>query len=203
MTGPPAWFVEDVSRETLEKLDAYAALLKKWTQKINLIASASVPDIMDRHIWDSAQAYDLTAGTWVDFGSGGGLPGIVISILRQNASIEGKTVLLESDQRKCTFLRSCARELELDVDVRSARIEQVPGINAAVVSARACAALPTLLAYAHQHMASDGSAILLKGASWKSEIEAAKVNWRFSFDATPSKTRPEAAILHIRNIERV
>lgn len=203
MTKPPAWFAENVSRETLDRLEAYAALIKKWTHKINLIAPASIPEIMTRHIWDSAQAFDCTPGTWVDFGSGGGLPGIVIAILRKNASVFGQTVLMESDQRKCVFLRACARELDLEIDVFPTRIEEAPAAQANVVSARACASLSTLLAYAEQHLSQSGVAVFMKGASWKQEIKAAETSWRFSFVVTPSKTHPEAAILRIRNIERV
>ena len=81
MMEAPGWFVRDVSCETLEKLDAYKALLEKWTRKINLISKSTIDDISMRHIWDSAQIYQQVTHKWVDLGSGGGLPGVVIAVL--------------------------------------------------------------------------------------------------------------------------
>ncbi|MDO5704407.1 MAG: class I SAM-dependent methyltransferase, partial [Paracoccus sp. (in: a-proteobacteria)] len=104
----------NVSRETAEKLAVYATLLRKWNDRINLIAPSTVPDLETRHIHDCFQLARLahpTQGIWADLGSGGGLPGIVIATA--SAETETKFVLVESDQRKCAFLRSAVRELEL------------------------------------------------------------------------------------------
>jgi len=95
-----------VSRETIEKLHQYSDLILKWTKSINLIAPATVPDVWDRHIVDSVQVFqyaDPNWESWVDLGSGGGLPGIVVAIL----ATEGQQVtLIESDTRKCLFLNT-------------------------------------------------------------------------------------------------
>lgn len=198
----PDWFDQDVSRETLDKLSAFEALLAKWTKKINLVAKSTVDDIASRHIWDSAQVYQPTDGIWTDIGSGGGLPGVVIAILAQGRGDAQKTVLIESDQRKSTFLRTCARELDLPMTVIAKRIEQADPQGANIVSARALADLDTLLALATPHLADGGTCIFMKGAQWRSEIEAAEQNWRFACVATPSKTNPDAAILRIRDITR-
>lgn len=199
----PAWFPHDVSRETLEKLSAYSDQLRKWTKHINLISKSSIDDIENRHIWDSSQIFRPEKGCWVDIGSGGGLPGIVIAILAQQHQNPKDIVLIESDQRKSTFLRTCIRELELSAKVISERIEDAAPQNAIVISARALTGLNDLLALSVRHLAPDGNCTFLKGARWRSEIEQAERNWRFSWEAVQSKTNPEAAVLNIKDIRRV
>lgn len=202
MIGAPDWLEQDVSRETLHKLTAFQDLLVKWTSKINLVAKSTVAEAADRHIWDSAQTYLPATGTWVDMGSGGGLPGVVIAILAQGCGHPTNVVLIESDKRKATFLRACARDLQLPMAVIAQRVEQASAQNADFISARALADLDTLLALAQPHLAENGTCVFMKGAQWKSEILNARKNWRFDCDATPSKTNPKAAILRIRDIKR-
>jgi 16S rRNA (guanine527-N7)-methyltransferase len=191
----------NVSRETLDKLKAYASLIEKWNPKINLVSRKSLPEIWERHISDSQQLTDLAPekGDWADLGSGGGLPGIVVAIMRP---LE-KTILIESDQRKSAFLRTAVRELELGATVISKRIESTDPLGASVVSARALADLPTLLGYAAHHLRSDGVALLLKGKSWRDEDSAARALWSYDCEAITSKTNPEAAVLRIKDISRV
>ncbi|MEL7131133.1 MAG: 16S rRNA (guanine(527)-N(7))-methyltransferase RsmG [Pseudomonadota bacterium] len=203
MTVIPGWYTRDVSRETSEALIEYAALITKWTRKINLVSANSIHDLMTRHIWDSAQIYDAQNGTWVDLGSGGGLPGIVVAILRKGDGIKDETILIESDQRKATFLRTCIRTLDLHATVVAERIETAAPADAHIISARALTNLTDLLPLAHRHLAPGGTCLLLKGATWQDEIQQAKQAWRFSYAATPSKTNTEAAVLEIRDIARV
>lgn len=199
----PSWYASDVSRETLEKLDAYAALIRKWTGKINLIARSTLNDLETRHIWDSAQVYSGESGEWCDLGSGAGLPGIVVAILAQGNNTPLNMTLVESDQRKGTFLRTCARELHLSITVCAERIENTEAKPHQIVSARALADLDKLLALAKPHLAPDGTCIFMKGARWQEEINAAMQNWRFSYEAQRSNTDTNAAILRIRGLERV
>lgn len=199
----PSWYDGDVSRETLDKLNTYAALLSKWTQKINLIAKSTIDDIEERHIWDSAQAYKRGSDTWLDLGSGGGLPGIVIAILAQGEGHNLSMTLVESDQRKAVFLRTCMRELSIPLYVISSRIEEVPPMKAGIVSARALASLSGLLDLAENQIEPNTLCIFSKGAKWREEVDIARRNWRFSCEATPSKTHPEAVILHLKEVERV
>lgn len=203
MTAVPRWLERDVSRETLDALEEYAALILKWTRKINLISASTQDEIFDRHIWDSAQIYSGQTGTWADLGSGGGLPGVVIAILRQGDGIQDSTVLIESDQRKATFLRTCGRTLGLNLKVVAERIETAEPAQAAVVSARALINLPELLAFADRHLAENGTCVLLKGATWQQEVAQARRHWQFSCRETQSKTHAQAAILEIRDIARV
>ena len=83
MMGVPDWYQQDVSRETLERLDAFEALVIKWSQRINLISKRDLSQVSERHIWDSASMFPYIAdvATWVDLGSGGGFPGIVVAIM--------------------------------------------------------------------------------------------------------------------------
>lgn len=203
MMQVPTWWDADVSRETLDKLQAYADLLRKWTPKINLISKSTVSEIETRHIWDGAQVFSARTGTWVDLGSGGGLPGVVIAIFAQSNGLNTSVTLIESDQRKAAFLRTCARELNVPINVVAYRIEDVPALNAQTVSARALAPLETLLSLASPHLAANGLCVFQKGALWKDEVEAAKQNWRFSYEAMPSKTNAEAVVLQIKDISRV
>ncbi|MFC6636162.1 16S rRNA (guanine(527)-N(7))-methyltransferase RsmG [Sulfitobacter sediminilitoris] len=195
----------NVSRETFAKLEAFSDLVLKWTPKINLISKQSMQDLWSRHIVDSAQLYDLAPPfkRWVDLGSGGGFPGIVVSILGQDDRIKREFILVESDQRKCAFLRTAIRELNLQARVISDRIEDVPPLAADIVSARALADLSVLLGFAERHLKPGGTALFPKGAKWSTEDEAARTEWSYHCDAITSKTSPDAAVLKIKDIKRV
>lgn len=199
----PSWWTSSVSRETLEKLQAYADLIRKWTPKINLIAKSTLDEVEIRHIWDGAQVYEPRTGHWADLGSGGGLPGVVVAILAQAAGDNTQVTLVESDQRKCAFLRTCAREFGLQMSVVSKRIEETPTLSAQTISARALAPLDDLIYLAEPHLAEGGLCLFQKGAQWKAEIEAAQQNWQFSYDAKQSRTKAEAVVLKIKDIKRV
>jgi len=190
----------DVSRETFERLEAYAELLTVWNKRINLVSPKSLEQLWTRHFLDSAQLFHLGEGAkhWVDLGSGGGFPGAVIAIM---AGDEMKTTLIESDQRKASFLRALARETTA-FDVVSARIEKAKPQNADVVSARALAPLNILLEYVSRHLRSDGRAILPKGQKAETEIRDALEHWRFGCETYPSKTDPNAVVLTIGDIKR-
>ena len=198
-------FDENVSRETSDKLTLFANIVEKWTPKINLISKASVPYIWQRHIEDSIQIYSLVppVSSWVDLGSGGGFPAIVVALLAQQDGRNSKFTLVESDQRKCVFLRTAIRELGLKVEVLNDRIENIPPLEANVVSARALAELPLLIGLASRHMKSDGIAIFPKGKNWKVEDAKARKSWVYSNESIPSKTDPSAAILKIKEIKHV
>src|SRR5262245_2955176 len=154
----------NVSRETLRRLATYAALLEKWQAKINLVGPATLPDLWRRHFLDSAQLLPLLghpSGTLVDLGSGAGFPGLVLTIMT-----DWRVHLVDSDQRKCAFLRQVALDCGvLDrVTIHAKRIEQVTGIAADVVTARACAPLVELLALAAPFVGQTGRCLFLKGA---------------------------------------
>ncbi|MBN2907314.1 MAG: 16S rRNA (guanine(527)-N(7))-methyltransferase RsmG [Rhodobacteraceae bacterium] len=197
----------DVSRETSGLLDRYAALLRKWNPAINLVARSTLEDLETRHFADSAQLFALApagARLWVDLGAGGGFPGLVIAILAMEKTPEMRVTLIESDQRKATFLRTVARELNLpNVTVLDDRIEDAPTQQADVLSARALAPLPQLLAYGARHLAPQGIALFPKGARYAVELDDALATWRFDVQTIPSTTDPQAVILKLGGIARV
>ncbi len=201
----PSWLKTDVSRETFEQLEAYVALIEKWNPKINLVSKSSLPEIWDRHIWDSAQIFDISVeGTvWADFGSGGGLPGIVLAIFAKECRPDMQFDFVESDQRKCAFLRNVVREIGLNVKVHAERIEVLDPIGASVISARALTDLNGLLEFVERHSAKNGVAILPKGETWEKEILQAQENWSFEYEEITSKTNNDAAILKIKDFARV
>ncbi|CUK09519.1 Ribosomal RNA small subunit methyltransferase G [Shimia thalassica] len=196
----------NVSRETSEKLLLLSSLLEKWNPKINLVSKSSLKDLWMRHILDSAQIYELppeNAQNWVDIGSGGGFPGLVIAILSAENANSRKITLIESDQRKCAFLRTVLRETEVPATVLSERIEKADPQRADVLSARALADLSLLFEFSERHLGERGIALFPKGATWQKEVKLAQESWSFKYDAIKSKTEPEAVILKVGEIRRV
>lgn len=195
----------NVSRETLDRLAGFHDLLTKWNPKINLVSKTSLADAWDRHIRDSVQIYPLAGScqNWVDIGSGGGLPGLIVAIVAQEIKPDLHMTMIESDTRKATFLRTVVRELGLSATVLASRIEQVEPRNADVLSARALADLSLLLSFADRHLSPSGQALFFKGKTWQKELEEARKSWSFDVVAHTSKTNPNAAILEVREIKRV
>ncbi len=188
----------NVSRETLEMLETYERLLLAWNPRINLVAPKSLEHLWTRHFLDSAQLVDIAGRSdkWVDLGSGGGFPGAVVAMMTG-----ADMILVESDQRKATFLRTVARETS-GFKVIAERIEDVEPQGADVVSARALAPLSVLLEYVQRHLGTGGSAVLPKGKKAPDEMREALEHWRFDCETYPSKTDPEAVILKIGDIQR-
>lgn len=195
----------NVSRETLAKLQAYEALVRKWTPAINLVSKNTLPNLWERHIVDSAQVFAFrtqSARTWADFGAGGGFPGLVVALLAQDTKADLHVTLIESDLRKATFLRQAARALHVEVTVLSERAESLNPLNADIVSARAVAPLSDLLFLAQRHLQAEGVAIFPKGERAPGEVADARKLWVFDVDSRPSLSEADASILVIRNIHR-
>jgi 16S rRNA (guanine527-N7)-methyltransferase len=206
MTGPEAFCAaRSVSRETLDRLRLFDTLLRRWTARVNLIAAATVDQVWTRHILDSAQLFDLSPanGHWVDLGSGGGFPGLVIAIIAAAERPSLATTLVESDLRKGAFLATVARETGLRTSILTERIESLPDLQADVLSARALAPLPRLLDLSARHMKPGATALFPKGARHDAEIRDALANWRFSYKKHPSLTDPSATILALTGVSRV
>ncbi len=175
--------IGNVSRETLERLEAFVAVLEKWNPAINLVSKASLDDLWNRHIVDSAQLMAMcpdSAHSWVDIGSGGGFPGLVVAVIAAGMRPEIVFTLIESDSRKAAFLASAARETGVDPVIINDRIESAAAQNADVLSARALAPLNQLLGFAERHLAPTGVALFQKGETWRSEIGAAEAAWRYN-----------------------
>lgn len=187
-----------VSRETVERLDAYAALLRKWQERINLVSRTTLGELWHRHFLDSAQLYRLmpeNTRVLVDLGSGAGFPGLVLAILGV-----AQVHLIESDQRKAAFLREAARLTNAPVTVHPQRIEKVPPFPADVVSARALAALADLLPLAAPFVGVTGVCLFPKGQSWQEELTQASGVWNMRVDRFDSVTDPTATVLRITDL---
>lgn len=191
----------NASREA--KLVQYAELVRRWNPRINLVARTTIENIETRHIRDSLQLNDLVppgAGTWLDIGSGGGLPGLVLAICRPQTSFR----LVDSDSRKVIFLQTVIRELSLpNCTAQAARIENLAPAQAITLSARALAPLERLMPYLARHLAPEGTAWLMKGRNWQTELAPAQESWNFEMQVHPSKTYEDAAILQIWNVKHV
>lgn len=194
----------NVSRETLDRLEVYVNLVKRWNPKINLVSRNSLNDIWTRHILDSVQVFRCAEGfqTWVDLGSGGGFPGMVCAIMAADEAPDTHFTFVESDQRKSAFLRTVARECGAKCTVISKRIEDVEPLNADILSARALADLKMLLSFSDRHLGRSGTALLPKGANWKKELNDAREEWKFDCEPITSLTEPQAVILRIKGVSR-
>lgn len=195
-----------VSRETNDRLEALETLLKKWNPAINLVSKKSLSDAWRRHIIDSAQLFALAPAHvdhWVDLGSGGGFPGLVIAVLAAEFDPARRITLVEADQRKCAFLREAARQLGVKVDVRADRIESLAPLGADVLSARALAALQMLCGFCDRHLSPDGVALFPKGASYQDELADARHHWTFDVTVHPSDTEASAVVLEMKAIAHV
>jgi len=192
--------------ETLARLRAYLALLEKWQRRINLVSASTLADPWRRHMLDSAQLVPLIAShraakgepgaiKIADLGSGAGFPGLVLAILGA-----GSVCLIESDSRKSVFLREAIRVTAAPARVEAARIEDLPPQCCDVVTARACAPLPLLLAYAARHLAPEGIALLLKGRTAATELTEAEKTWKIRAHLSPSVTDPSGSVITIEAI---
>lgn len=196
----------NVSRETMERLEIYAELLRKWNPRINLVSKGTIQELWTRHFLDSAQLADLApavSGYWVDVGSGGGFPGLVLAMLGLERGQPTHVTLVESDVRKSAFLRTVIRETELPARVINDRIEVVPSLGADVLSARALADLTTLLKFAERHLLAGGTAIFPKGVQWQKELTEAQSKWNFTYQVDKSITQDGPVILSVKGVSRV
>jgi 16S rRNA (guanine527-N7)-methyltransferase len=195
-----------ISRETVDRLKTYEALLRQWQKTINLIAPGTLDEIWHRHFADSAQLLRLApseAKSWLDLGSGAGFPGLVVAIMLQERGGPAVT-LIESDGRKAAFLREVARQTGAVVDIFHGRIEsqsthaKVRKVD--VISARALAALDRLLELAAPYAGKDTKFLFLKGKEAEREIEEAGRTWVFDCTRVPSITDEEGRVLVIENL---
>jgi 16S rRNA (guanine527-N7)-methyltransferase len=194
-----------VSRETAERLDIFVACLLRALERTNLIAASTIPHIWTRHIADSLQLLSLApeANTWVDLGSGAGLPGLVLAcalVERAGAVVH----LVESIQKKCAFLQEAIAATGAPAIVHRQRIEDfAKGFSGRpdVITARALAPMRVLLGYVRPLMKSGAQALLLKGQDVGSELTEAAKYWNIRFDLVASKTSASGKIVIVRGVE--
>ena len=181
-----------VSRETFEKLNVYAELLKAESQRQNLISASTLDHLWDRHILDSAQLarFEPYAGaSWLDIGSGAGLPGIVIACL-----VDGPVTLVEPRRLRADFLQAAIGELDLRAIAIPTKVERVTG-QFDVITARAVAPLPRLLDLSHHLSTRKTVWALPKGRSAQSELAEAQRAWQGAFHVEQSVTDDDSSII--------
>lgn len=190
-----------VSHETLARLQAYHDLLLRWQAKINLIGPATAPMAWRRHFLDSAQLAPLLPADTrriADLGSGAGFPGLVLAII---TGVESH--LIESDARKCAFLREAARITAAPATVHMQRIEAVKGLTVDVVTARALAPVVDLLRWGAPLLRPGGSFLLLKGRNVDVELTEATKYWIMAAQHWPSRSDDEGRLLHLSDVRPV
>lgn len=184
-----------VSRETFEKLERYADLLREEAGRQNLVSASTMNSLWDRHILDSAQLVRIAEGRrWLDIGSGAGLPGIIVAILTESA-----VTLVEPRRLRAEFLQRTVDELGLSATVACSKVERVQGAFD-VITARAVASVDRLLEMS-LHLARSGTIwVLPKGRNIKSELAEADQRWHYAWRAVPSTTDPESEILMLSKV---
>jgi len=186
-----------VSRETFERLDLYVQLLREENARQNLVSEATLEHVWDRHILDSAQLmrFEPRGGaSWVDVGSGAGLPGIVIACLA-----EGPVTLIEPRRLRADFLHKACESLDLRASVVCSKAERVEG-SFEVITARAVAQLAQLLKISAHLSTRKTVWALPKGRSGSAELAEAARTWQFESREEPSCTDPQSTILVLTGV---
>lgn len=187
-----------VSYETKNRYFLYFDLLTKWQKKINLISDTTPDEIWSRHLLDSVQLGKFIpnrSSTIIDIGSGAGFPGLALAILGYE-----NVTLVESDTKKCVFLKEAARATYTDVAVANMRVENVQKKSFDIITSRACADLTLLLEYSFPLVSHGTTCLFLKGKKCAIEIDEAKNKWDFDHQTSPSITSNDGVILTITNL---
>ncbi len=196
-----------VSRETIDKLSTYEALLRQWQRTINLVAPSTLDTVWSRHFANSAQLLahaPADAKQFLDVGSGAGFPGLVLAVMLADRP-GAKVTLIESDTRKAAFLAEVARKTGAPVDIRPERIEKAATQSKLgavdVITARALAPLPRLFELTAPAFSAHTTGLFLKGRDVQSELDAAGERWTFEATLRPSLTDAGGRIVVIRALE--
>lgn len=190
-----AWVAERF--DAIDRLERLAAMLREENERQNLVARASLDQVWQRHIVDSAQLLTVSretvpAGLWLDLGTGAGFPGLVIAAIEPDRPV----TLVDSRRLRTQWLRRAAESLDLpNVRVVLARVEDLPDCRAAVISARAFAPLPRLLELSARFSTPQTLWLLPKGARALQELAELESGWRHLFHVEQSLTDPEAGVL--------
>ena len=197
-----------VSRETYEKLCVFEKILIKWQHSMNLISRSTIKSIWVRHFLDSAQLYAFVRnveGNIIDFGSGAGFPGMVLAIMGKK-----NIHLVESDHKKCVFLKEIAMLTETDITIHNCRIEDLSFINVDLITCRALASLSKLINYVEIFMNKSlgenqelPKLLFLKGKSYYSEVFELSKNKNIIFEEFPSLTDKDGKILYINKVDKL
>ena len=184
-------------------LETFIGRLAEANAVMNLIGPDTLPDVWNRHIWDSAQLLELApeAGTWADLGAGAGFPGVVLAILLKGRP-DTHVWLIDSLGKRCRFLQEIVDELALPATVINGRAEE-QALKVDVVTARAVAPMEKLLAYAQPYLQRGAQGLFLKGEKAEVELIEARKVWHFESDLSVSRSDPRGRIVSVRSLRRV
>ena len=198
---------QNVSRETCVDFEKFIIQLKRNNEEINLISNENAKDntIRERHIVDSAQTIDFidfNTNIITDIGSGGGFPGIIVSILVKNLKKKIKVHLYEKSHHKSAFLRKMSRELKLETEVIQKNIFEIKNINSGTIMARAFKPLPIVLELVYKNFNNYKNLILFMGKNGEKTLEDTLKIWDFDFEKKKSITSQDSFLLNIKNIKK-
>ena len=198
---------QNVSRETCVDFEKFIIQLKKKNEEINLISKESAQEniIRERHIVDSAQTIDFidfNSNIVTDIGSGGGFPGIIVSILIKNLKKNIKVNLYEKSHHKSVFLRKISRELKLETEVIQKNIFEIKNIKSGTIMARAFKPLPIVLELVYKNFNNYKNLILFMGKNGEKILEDTLKIWDFDFEKKKSITSQDSFLLNIKNIKK-
>ena len=196
-----------VSRETCEDFEAFISMLQEKNKEINMISekTADKETIRERHIIDSAQAYDfvdLKSNTTCDLGTGGGMPGIIMAIITKNLKNSMKINLYEKSHHKSKFLKDVSRKLNLDTEVIQKDIFTSKGLETGTIIARAFKPLPIVLELVLNNFSNYKNLILFMGKNGEKILEDTLKIWNFDFEKKKSITSKDSFLLNIKNIKK-
>tara|TARA_B110001450_G_scaffold202703_1_gene191976 strand:+ start:23 stop:664 length:642 start_codon:yes stop_codon:yes gene_type:complete len=198
---------KNVPRETLIDFEVFISMLLKGNEKINIISKkmSNNEEIRVRHVIDSAQIIefiDLNSNIIIDLGSGGGMPGIIISIMIKNLKNLAKVHLYEKSYHKSTFLRQVSRNLKLNTEVIQKNIFEAQNLQSDTIMARAFKPLPVILDLVYENFTNYKNLILFMGKNGEKVLEETLTNWIFDFEKKESITSKGSFILNIKNIKK-
>ena len=198
----------NVPRETLLEFEKFVEMLTEINKNINIISKkTSINEVIrERHIIDSAQAIDfidLNSKTITDIGTGGGMPGIVVSIMIKKLKKSLKTKLYEKSHHKSAFLRKVSRDMQLNTEVIQENIFEQQNLESGTIMARAFKPLPVILELIHKNFVSYKNVILFMGKNGDKILEEVQKNWKFDFEKKKSITNEESFLLNIKNIKKI
>ncbi|MBD1157283.1 class I SAM-dependent methyltransferase [Pelagibacterales bacterium SAG-MED20] len=197
----------NVSRETCLDFEKFISMIMKENNKINIISkeTAKIEVIRDRHIIDSAQAFefiDFNSNTTYDLGTGGGFPGIVIAIMIKNEKKNMRINLYEKSYHKSSFLREVSRKLNLNTKVIQRNIFDSVELNSGTIISRAFKPLPVVIDLVFKNFKNYKNLIIFMGKSGKKMLEETLAEWDFEIEKKNSKTSEDSFLLNIKNIKR-
>ena len=198
---------QNVPRETLIEFELFISMLQQINEEINIISKQTAKNevIRDRHIIDSAQIIefiDLNSNIITDIGSGGGMPGIIVSIMIKNVKNTAKVHLYEKSHHKSSFLRKVSRDLELNTEVMQENIFEAQNLESGTMMARAFKPLPIILDLVYKNFSSYKNLIVFMGKNGEKVLEETLINWDFDFEKKKSITSEDSFILNIKNIKK-